>query len=82
MRSGKLDRLKEEYYKARESTREVYRAFEEKLLELAEKRKEKKMALDQIVGELSGLIVTNMLPCLIKEAWAARNYIEELEKRV
>ena len=82
MYSGKLDRLKEEYYKAREDTREVYRSFEEALLELAEKRKGGKVALDDIVRELSKLIVTNMLPCLIKEAWAARNYIEELEKGI
>ncbi|MCD6538659.1 hypothetical protein J7L18_08660 [Candidatus Bathyarchaeota archaeon] len=82
MRSGKLDRLKERYYGAREDTRKVYRRFEKALLELAEKRKEEKVALDDIVRELSRLIVTDMLPCLIREAWAAKNYIEELEKGV
>ena len=60
----------------------MYRRFEKALLELAEKRKEEKVALDDIVRELSRLIVTDMLPCLIREAWAAKNYIEELEKGV
>ena len=70
-------RRKERYYEALSKTRRAYG----ELRELLERYKRGEMSLDDVVRDLGRLITEKILPCLIKEAWAARDYIEELEKK-
>jgi len=77
--SGREKEIKKErYYKARGETREAYSELG-KLLERYKRGEIKK--LDDVVQEFARLIADRIIPCLIKEAWAARDYIEELEKK-
>jgi len=70
-------RRKERYYEALSKTRRAYG----ELRELLEKYKRGEMSLDDVVRDVGRLIAEKILPCLIEEAWAARDYIEELESR-
>ena len=70
-------RRKERYYEALSKTRRAYG----ELRELLEKYKRGEMSLDDVVRDVGRLIAEKIPPCLIEEAWAARDYIEELESR-
>jgi len=72
-----VSRRKERYYEAFSKTRRAYG----ELRELLEKYKHGKMSLDDVVRDVGRLIAVKIIPCLIEEIWAARSYMEELEKK-
>jgi len=72
-----MSRKKERYYEALSKTRRAYG----ELRELLEKYNRGEMSLDDVVRDVGRLIAEKIVLCLINEAWAARDYIEELEKR-